>query len=151
MRKLPDAIAKRDLLYVKKASVNEAVLVDYAQSFVEAGWFSDAADFANQAKNKEVLMALRQKSVAEGNSFLFLKLHRLIGDESLPTAELLRCAQRAEELGKFRYAIKAYERLENTAEAERVAALIATDGDRISEAESKVFIPTGQDEIAEEE
>lgn len=151
MKKLPDAIAKRDLLFAKKTPAIESELASYGQAFEEASWLSDATDFFSQTKDKAALQRLRQKSIAEGNSFLFLKAQRFLGEEDFPKADLLECARQAEKLGKIRYAIKAYERLEDNAEVARLSALIATDGDRISEAESKVFIPVGQDEIQDDE
>lgn len=151
MKKLPDAIAKRDLLFAKKTPAVESELAAFGQALEESSWLSDAADFFSQSKDKAALQRLRQKSVAEGNSFLFLKAQRLLGDEDFPKAELLECARQAEKQGKIRYAIKAYERLEDNAEAARLSVLIAGDGDRISEAESKVFIPAGQDEIKDDE
>jgi len=147
LRNLPDAIAKRDILFnAKKTTATQ--LADLAKAFEDAGWLSDAADFWNQTQNKDALRKLRQGTIEEGNTFLFLKTTRYLGEED--NEALLKCTQAAEKLGKNRYAIKGYEKLERTEDLERVRALVANDGDIIAEAESKVFIPLAEDEIADE-
>ncbi len=147
MRKLPDAIAKRDILFnAKKTSV--AQLSDLAKTFEASGWVSDAADFWNQAQDKEALRRLRTETIEEGNTFLFLKISRLLGEDDNET--LLKCTLAAEKSGKNRYAIKGYDKLEMATDADRIRALVANDGDIIAEMESKVFIPPAEDEIAEE-
>lgn len=148
MSQLPNAIAKRDLLFgAKKATAEE--WKSMAAAFEGADWTSDAADFRAQALDKEALRALRTQARDEGNSFLFLKTSRLLAEEDLPG--LLQCALNAEEQGKIRYAIRAHEKLENKEELIRLRALVSEDGDIVAEAESQVFIPPSEEDIIEEE
>lgn len=148
LRDLPNAIAKRDLLFgAKKATPEEWKAM--ATAFEQADWLSDAADFSNQSQNNETLKKIRSLAQDEGNSFLFMKASRFLGEED--TVGLLACAQKAESLGKIRYALKAYEKLERKEDYDRVKSLVAQDGDIQAEEESKVFIPPSEDEITEEE
>lgn len=152
LSELISAIQKRDILFgVKKPTSSE--LEKIGNSFEAAGWLSDAADFYGQAAAKSALESLRQKSVIEGDVFLFLKISRISQDAEVPAALLEKCAVNAESLGKIRYAMKAWERLGRVDRAEELRAKVATDGDIVAEAEQSVFIPDDleSDETAEKE
>ena len=149
MSQIPGPIEKRDILYgVKKLSATESKkLVGTLES---AGWDSDALDFMGHSQDQEGMARLRKAAVEEGNAFLFFKVGRLLGETEAPQAELLRCAQNAEKLGKIRYAIKGYEKLGDQERVDALKAQIATDGDILAEAEQTVFIPENEDEFLEE-
>ena len=110
-------------------------------------------DFYQQVKDKDALKRIRQLSIPEGDTFLFLKSSRLL-DET-PESELLECSKRAEALGKLRYALRGYERLESNAEAQaavaRIRAQIAQDPDIVAEAAAQVFIPASEEEFIEDD
>jgi hypothetical protein len=65
-------------------------------------------------------------------------------------AQILECAQRAEALGKTRYAIMAYEKLGDTQKVESLRDSIAQDGDIIALREAETFIAVNQEEIQTE-
>lgn len=150
MSQLPGPIEKRDILYgVKKLSAADAVkLVD---SLEKEGWISDATDFLGYSKNTAGLEKMRQIAVDEGNTFLFLKVSRMLNEAEPLKEALLKCAEKAQSLGKIRYAVKAYEKLGMTDKVEELKATIATDGDIIAEAEQTVFIPETEEEFLEDE
>ena len=148
MSELPTAIQKRDILYgVKKMSPEQ--LSGLGRSFESAGWLSDAADFYGQAKDEASLRKLRDLATKDGDVFLFLKVSRSINESEIPEAALLACSEKAEQLGKNRYALKGYERLGRTDKVEQIHALIANDGDILAAAESTVFIPDSESEVEE--
>ena len=149
---LPDAIKKRDILF-GVAKLSPEALKSMAENFEKNAWFSDAMDFYQQVKDKDALKRIRQLSIPEGDTFLFLKASRLL-DET-PESELLECSKRAEALGKLRYALRGYERLESNAEAQaavaRIRAQIAQDPDIVAEAAAQVFIPASEEEFIEDD
>jgi hypothetical protein len=148
LSELPTAIQKRDILYgVRKMSPEQ--LSTLGASFEKAGWLSDAADFYSQAKNETALKAMRDRAVQEGDVFLFLKISRSLHESEVPEALLLSCAEKAEQMGKNRYALKGYERLGRADKVEQIHALIANDGDIVAEAEATVFIPASEEEVEE--
>jgi hypothetical protein len=147
---LPSPLQKRDILYgVKKTSPEE--LRRLAASLAVEGWLSDAVDFLAQAKHQAGLNELRTRASAEGDSFLFLKISRLMGEADAPIDLLRQCGENAEAAGKNRYALKAYEKIGFEVGIERIRALIANDGDIKAEAESTVFIPASEDDLEEDE
>lgn len=143
--KFPDPIVKRDILYGAKKTT-DAQKVSIGTSFVEGGWFSDGIDFltAEPAELEKIKIA----AVDEGNVFLLMKLFRVLGTEN--NDELLRAAMRAEETGKVRYAIKAYEKLGREEKAQALKESIADDGD-MKTALNSVFIPKTEEERIDED
>ncbi len=149
MSQIPGPIEKRDILYgVKKPPVSE--LLGMAKLFESLGWLSDAADFFSQAAAKPDLSRMRDDAVKVGDAFLVQKTSRLMGEAEPPKDLFLECAKNAEALGKNRYALRVYDKLGLVDEAERIRALVATDGDIVAEAmaQSTVFIPESEDEFA---
>ena len=147
MSEIPGPILKRDILFgVKKTTASE--LQTLAKTLESAEWLSDALDFFDRAKDESAVRAIRQKSVQEGNVFLFLKCSRLLADGDAGNADLLKCGENAESQGKFRYALKAYEKLELADRVETIRALVAQDGDMLAEA--TVFIPENEEEFLED-
>lgn len=150
--KLPSAIQKRDLLFgVRTADAQE--WKKGAQDFLEADWIYDGIDFLTQAGARAELEGLYEKVCSEGNTFLLQKIFRSLGITELTDKEkqlLRRCSEKAEALGLHRYALKGFERLDETAGVERIRALIVNDGDIVAEAQSQVFIPPISEEDDEE-
>jgi len=147
---IPNTIEKRNILFgtTKLSSEN---LAAHAKSFEAEGWLSDAADFWHRAGSKEDLARLLKVATSEGDTFLFLKLFRFLSEPDSHLPDLKICAETAERLGKFRYAMKAYERLSMRDDVERLRLLLKDDGDIISENESKVFIPAAEEALEEED
>lgn len=141
----PDAITKRDILHGQK-KISDAQKTDLGKRLSEAEWYSDAIDFLTLEKSE--LEKIKAAAINEGNSFLLMKVFRSLGVEN--NDDLLRTAMKAEELGKTRYAIKAYEKLGKTEKVEALKASISEDGD-MKTALNDVFIPKSEEEREEEE
>ena len=145
MKNTLNPIRKRDLLY-KKISTKDGDLLRVAKNFEAAGNLSDAADFFQESP--EELKRLLKTAAEEGDSFLFLKISRYLGESEFDRSLLASCAAKAKELGKTRYAILAYETL---GEDEQVATLkesISEDGDQQDAIDDDVFIAAHAEEIA---
>jgi hypothetical protein len=145
--KILDSITKRDILHGARKATSAEILT-FAESYYREGQWSDAIDFFARAEATDRLAALAAELVQEGESFLLLKLIRLGGKVS--DAQILECAQRAEALGKTRYAIMAYEKLGDTQKVESLRDSIAQDGDIIALREAETFIAVNQEEIQTE-
>ena len=145
MKQIPDAITKRDILHgSKKLTLEEKHAI--GDRLKQIGWLSDSIDFV--ADDAPKLTALKAALIEEGNVFLLLKVFRLLNDENRD--ELVRASAKAEELGKIRYALKGYEKLDLPEKVESLKALIANDGDQKS-ALNSVFIPKTEEEREEVE
>lgn len=141
----PDAITKRDILHgVKK--MNDAQKLNLGKEMSQAEWLSDAVDFLTLAP--EELDKILSKAVSEGNSFLVIKVFRATNTEK--TDLLLQCATNAEAQGKYRYALKAYEKLGKEDKVKSLKELLANDGD-MKTALNDVFIPKSEEERSEED
>jgi hypothetical protein len=146
-----DAIQKRNILFGIGKQTPEQIF-EFAKLSEQRGNLSDAADFYDKSGRKEELKSLRQKTVAEGDVFLFLRITKLLGEE-LNESSLKECALKAESLGKNRFAIMAYERLGDTEKVEALKDKVSSDLDIVAEREAKsqVFIPTNNEELVDDE
>jgi hypothetical protein len=143
--KFPDAITKRDILYgAKKATAEQKSSIGIG--FADAGWLSDAVDFLTT--DVASVEKIKVSAIEEGNVFLLMKIFRVLGKEN--NDELLQAAMKAEEQGKVRYAIKAYEKLGRDEKAQALKTSIAEDGD-MKTALNSVFIPKTEEERDESE
>ena len=108
---IPNAVEKRDILFgVKK--VTPAQLLAFAKGYEASDMLNDAAEFFNQLKSTEDLRRILLAAESEGDVFLWLKVHRWIGDASMDQAALGRCTLNAEKFGKFRYALLGHQKLD---------------------------------------
>lgn len=146
-KNFPNAVQKRDMLWRRASSDKE--LARLAADFEKAGWDSDAIDFFAQIKDFESLKRIQKSFVQSGDAFLFLKVQRWLSDSDFDPAMLETCARNAEAQGKTRYAIRAWERLGNSAEAERLRTSISADGDIQAELASKTFVAENLEELEE--
>lgn len=136
----PDAITKRDILHGYK-KMSDSQKKTLGLSLQEAEWYSDAIDFLTV--NPAELDKIKAAAIAEGNTFLLMKIFRVTGQDSHD--ELLRTSMKAEELGKTRYAIKGYEKLGKSEKVDALKSSIAEDGD-MKTALNDVFIPKTEEE-----
>jgi hypothetical protein len=144
---LPNPIQKRDILYGVKKTTSENLRA-LAQEFMAQGWLSDSLDFSAYSSAKDLLAQVKSVALKEGNTFLYLKSVRLLGDNEIDKNELQVCAQNAEQNQLWRYAIMAYEKLGIQEKVDSIKAnQIANDGDILQEAKNKVFIPTHSEEL----
>ena len=141
---IPDSIQKRDILYgVHKVSADEMRRI--ASTLETAGQYSDAVDFLTQAQDQTGLTRIQALAVNEGDVFLFLKCARSLGLGEGPEAQLLACTDKAESLGKTRYAIRGFEKLGRQADVTRLRDNVKVDGDIVIE--ETVFIPESEEPL----
>ena len=97
---IPDPLARRHLL---EKDLDEAALLKIAEAYVADGRVGEAVDFLFKAGATDRLREVSSDAVAAGDAFVLQTIVRLTGDE-LDSEIWLRCADKAEELGKLRYA-----------------------------------------------
>ncbi len=142
--KFPDAITKRDILHGHK-KVSASQKSETGRAFASESWLSDAIDFL--AAEPSELEKIKKAAIDEGNTFILTKIFRALGAEN--DQELVQATEKAESLGKIRYAIKGYEKLGKTEKVEALKAQIAGDGD-MSTTLNSVFIPKSEEEREED-
>lgn len=145
MKALPSSIEKRDILFGAK-KVAGGTFLTLAQKYEAEGSLSDALDFFAKAEATEDLKRLAKIFIKEGDSFLLLKVAHL-SHESVSEDDIADCAQKAEELGKTRYAILAHDKLGNEEKVEALKESISEDGDIIAEREAHTFLAASLEEI----
>jgi hypothetical protein len=148
--RLPDSITKRDILFGARRTRAGEILA-LAKAYAAAGHLSDATDFFAKVDASEEIGALVSTVIEEGDMFLLLKMHRLIGEERVPHEVIRQCAEKAQALGKTRYAIMGFEKLGDEAKAEALRDTIADDGDIVSLRESDTFVAANLEEIQDSE
>ncbi|MBI4614152.1 MAG: hypothetical protein HY720_11125 [Planctomycetes bacterium] len=104
---LPDPIAKRDILYDPDRPAREKVAT--ADAYFEVGRYQDALSFYREACHAQGLSKVRELALEEGDAFLFAGAE-MPGEAPSPE-DWRRLAAHALELGKFRFAAKAFEKL----------------------------------------
>ena len=98
-------LKKRDLLSSDKAEKSE--LTKFGERYLQEDRLSDTIDFFEKAEHVEGLIQLKEKCVAEGDYFLFLRLARILADS--PSAEeWIRLGDNALALSKLLFARSAY-------------------------------------------
>jgi aminoglycoside/choline kinase family phosphotransferase len=144
--KLPDSIAKRDILFgARRASAAE--ILTLGKAYASEGHLSDAIDFFVKADARTELEGLISKVIEEGDTFLLLKILRTLGEERVTDAMIAQCSEKAQSLGKIRYAIMGHEKLGQKDKAEALRDTIAQDGDIIAHREAETFIAQNLEEI----
>ena len=121
VKKLLSCLKKRDLLNSAKADMSE--LIEYGESYLGEGRLSDTIDFFEQAQYMDGLKQLKDRCVAEGDYFLFLRLARILA-ESPSTQEWTHLGDNALALNKLFFARSAYLKADHHEEAARVEKLI---------------------------
>lgn len=115
--------------------------VEMAKKFENEGWLSDAVDFYSKAEDVDSLLRIQSLAADEGNSFLVLKVARLLKQGESVNSLIAKVAMKAEQMGMVRYAISAYEKLGNQAKVSELRSLVKNDGDIVLEDSVDVFIP----------
>ena len=148
--KLPDSITKRDILFgARRASPAE--ILTLGKAYASEGHISDAIDFFVKADANTELASLISRVVEEGDTFLLLKIMRTLGEERVSEATIRQCTEKAQALGKIRYAIMGLEKLGEKDKAEALRDTVAQDGDIIALRESETFVAQNLEEIQAEE
>jgi len=147
---IPNAVEKRDILFgVKKVSANQ--LMAFAKGYEQQEMLNDAAEFYNQLKSEADLRRILITAETDGDVFLWLKVHRWLGDAHIDQNALGRCVATAEKSGKMRYALLGYQKLGNDKAAEAVRLQLKDDGDFQAIEEAQVFLSEYPEEISDSE
>ncbi|OGQ36011.1 MAG: hypothetical protein A3F16_08695 [Deltaproteobacteria bacterium RIFCSPHIGHO2_12_FULL_43_9] len=114
-------IEKRDLLYSK--NLTPELARRHGGDFLAEGLNYDALSFFLKFKDIDGLRKLVDVSLEDGDSFLFLKTYKALGEP--PPPELLRkVGEKAFSLQKYYYAKVAFEHLNDAALLEKVRPFI---------------------------
>jgi hypothetical protein len=141
-----NAVEKRDILFgVKK--VTQPQLLSIAKAYEQEAMLNDAAEFFHQAQSKADLSRLLKIAEEDGDVFLWLKVHRWLGEAALDSNSLRRCTELAEKGGKNRYALLGYQKLGIDSEVARIKESLKDDGDFQAILEAEVFLAENPEEI----
>jgi hypothetical protein len=123
MKKL-DYLEKKEILFSPKTPREE--LIHWGDHFLENNRLHDAVAFYRQARHEEGLERIRQIAVKEGDYQLYCEvLEGMEGvEEDAIREELSSLAKRAEELGKWHFAQKAYSRIRDNVGVKRAQKAI---------------------------
>jgi hypothetical protein len=135
------------LFGVKK--VTPAQMLQFAKEYEKAEMLNDAAEFYFQVKANEDLKRLLLQAESDGDVFLWLKVHRFLGDHEIDAASLGRCTDAAQKSGKLRYALLGYQKLENQPAADAIREQLKDDGDFQAMEEAEVFLLEHSEEISD--
>jgi hypothetical protein len=114
-----DIIAKRDTLHGGDTSRDS--LVEYGDHYLETGAVHDALSFYLRAEHEPGIRKVLDLGQSEGEAFLLQRIERS-HKISISTDAWRRTAESAEERGKLRYALTAYERCGDEARANAIRA-----------------------------
>lgn len=98
-------LEKTDLLNQAAASIE--TLLHWGRKYEEAGLVFDAVEFYEKANEREALDRLLKNALNEGDAFLFKRVSRALKFEP-SREEWLELAKKAQELGKYTFAVQAY-------------------------------------------
>ncbi len=120
-KKLMSCLKKRDLLSSDKAE--KSVLIKLGERYLQEDRLSDTIDFFEKVEHVDGLIQLKEKCVAEGDYFLFLRLTRILADS--PSAEeWIRLGDNALALSKLLFARSAYREADSHEKVAQVEKLL---------------------------
>ncbi len=119
-RGLPGCLKKRRLLNDKE--INPELCRDYGEKFLALGWLEDALEFFKKGDDASGLEKIKAICLETGDAYLLGRLG--------PQAPDLwrRVAERAQELGKLHFALKAWELAGDEDRARELAELLPGGG-----------------------
>jgi hypothetical protein len=120
----PGCLKKRRLL--NEPGLRPELCREYGEKFLALGWWEDALLFFQKAGDSHLLEKIKEHSLETGDAYL---LGRLGAPQDPKTWRQL--AQRALELGKFRFARRAYDLASDPDKAAMVDGLIAGSGTEV--------------------
>ena len=119
----PEFFEKRRFLYSDDVPVDEAIAV--GRKFMDAERYSDALEFFDRARSHEDVCRVAEIAMDNGDTAIWRRCKRILGEEPDAPA-LVKLAVRAEELGKYSFAIEARRRLGDEEEVERLRGRFAS-------------------------
>jgi len=126
-KKLPDYRLKQKILYIDKTDAE--ILKNYGNTFLDAGFISDAIDFYNKANYYDGLEKIKALAFETGDVMLFQRVMKALNTEP-SQADWEMIGQKAISLKKYLFAKHA---LEKTGKPEILNSLL-----KIMEAESTI-------------
>lgn len=120
-KKLLSCLKKRDLLSSDKAEKSEQI--KFGERYLQEDRLSDTIDFFEKVQHAEGLIQLKEKCVAEGDYFLFLRLTKILAD-SPAAEEWIRLGDNALALGKLLFARSAYLEVDSHEKVAQVEKLL---------------------------
>ena len=106
-----DLAEKQKLLYSKDISPQRRVRI--AELLIQEGKYCEALEFLEQAKEESKIREIMEKAVEEGDHFVLAYAERVSGLKA-EAEQWNRLGAKAEKLGKYSYALKAYQAANNT-------------------------------------
>ena len=115
---VPGSTKKRQLLNDQELKAEQCR--EYGEQFLAVDWWEDALEFFQKGHDSQGLEKIKNHSLETGDPYLLARL-------GVPQDPLTwrRLATRAQELGKLRFARRAYELSGDADKAAMVAALIS--------------------------
>jgi len=126
-KKLPDYRLKQKILYIDKTDAE--ILKNYGNTFLDAGFISDAIDFYNKANYYDGLEKIKALAFETGDVMFFQRVMKALNTEP-SQADWEMIGQKAISLKKYLFAKHA---LEKTGKPEILNSLL-----KIMEAESTI-------------
>ena len=115
---VPGSIKKRQLLNDQELKAEQCR--EYGEQFLAVDWWEDALEFFQKGHDSQGLEKIKNHSLETGDAYLLARLG--VSQDPLTWRRL---ATRAQELGKLRFARRAYELSGDADKAAMVAALIS--------------------------
>jgi hypothetical protein len=109
-RKLPDYRLKQKILYLDSTSPDD--LINYGDSFLETGAYSDALDFFQKSNHNEGIQKIKDIAFESGDVMLFQRAAKALNLE-LSSPDWENIGKRAMELKKYFFARHALEKTNN--------------------------------------
>ena len=102
---------KQRLLYSKDISPERRVKI--AELLIQQGKYCEAVEYLEQAKDESKIREVMEKAVEEGDYFLLAYAEKISGLK-VEAEQWNQLGIAAEKLGKYSYALKAYQTANNT-------------------------------------
>jgi hypothetical protein len=115
---LPGCLKKRRLL--NEPELKPELCREYGEKFLAQGWWEDALEFFQKAGDSQGLEKIKNHCLATGDAYLLGRLG--VGQDPQTWRQL---AEQALDLGKLRFARRAYELAGDPDKAAMVGGLIA--------------------------
>ena len=123
--KLLTCLKKRN--YLNTPVFERKECVKYGELFQKQGFLSDAIDFFAKAEAKERLEEILPQVITEGDVFLFTKIYQALKRKP-STSDWEKIGEIAFKLGKWQFALKAFQAAENKERTKEIKQLLEKEG-----------------------
>ena len=130
-----DLAEKQKLLYSKDISTERRVKI--AELLIQEGKYCEALEYLEQAKDEAKIREVMEKAVEQGDYFTLAYAEKVSGLK-VEAAMWNRLGEKAENLGKYSYALKAYQAANNTENYNRLKEkLPSSEGENLKSSPSE--------------